>query len=80
MTIDGATRFSLPVQSNSVIAEFDMFSAEIGQVRFRMEEGVGETGTDLVEARPTLPSSKTGRDKEVATSLIGFPRERGRET
>jgi len=31
------TFFSLPVQSNSAVAEFDMFSAEIGQARFRME-------------------------------------------
>ena len=28
---------SLPVQSNSAVAEFDMFSVEIGQARFRME-------------------------------------------
>ncbi len=28
---------SLPVQSNSAVAEFDVFSAEIGQARFRME-------------------------------------------
>jgi len=53
---------SLPVQSNSAVAEFDMFSAEIGKARFRMEGRVGETGTKLVEGYPTLPSPKTGRD------------------
>src|ERR1700730_18615513 len=33
-------RFSLPIQSNSAFAEFDMFGAEIGRTRFRMEGGV----------------------------------------
>jgi hypothetical protein len=32
---------SLPVQSNSAVADFDMHSAEIGQARFRMESRVG---------------------------------------
>src|SRR5499427_6206808 len=50
-----AVFFSLPVQSNSTVAEFDTFSAEIGQARFRMEGRVGETGTELMESYPTRP-------------------------
>jgi len=54
---------SLPVQSNSAVAEFDMFSAEIGKARFRMEGRVGYASTSSVPGSPTLPSPKTGRDK-----------------
>src|ERR1700730_3811191 len=53
--------FSLPVQSNSAVAEFDMFSAEIGQARFRMEGGVGSSPRfGLVERAATLPSPASG--------------------
>src|SRR5262252_2175543 len=64
----GDAVFSLPDQSNSAVAEFDTFSAEIGQARFRMEGRAGETGTELMESCPTRPryarppSPKTGRD------------------
>src|ERR1700730_3395655 len=63
-------RFSLPIQSNSAFAEFDMFGAEIGRVRFRMEGGVGETGTGLEGANPTLPSPKTGKERKTAASSL----------
>jgi len=53
--------FSLPVQSNSAVAEFDMFSAEIGQARFRMEGGVGSSSRfALAERALTLPSPASG--------------------
>ena len=53
--------FSLPVQSNSAVAEFDMFSAEIGQALFRTEGGVGSFGRRrLAERAPTLPSPASG--------------------
>src|SRR5262249_31935286 len=68
--------FFLPVQSNSAIAEFDMFSAEIGQARFRMEGGVGsfprnsaphlQNPTRPRFARP--PSPKTGREKTLTAA------------
>ena len=69
---------SLPVQSNSAVAEFDVFSAEIGQARFRMEGGVGETSTELLEKNPTLPSPKTGRDEERSVSIAIASPQAGR--
>jgi uncharacterized protein YcbX len=62
---------SLPFQSDSAVGEFDTFSAEIGETRFRMEGRVGETGTELMESCPTRPrcarppSPKTGRDGQT---------------
>src|ERR1700704_843006 len=47
-----------------------MFSAEIGQARFRMEGGrakrsrVGGNGHGVPRRDPTLPSPKTGREKK----------------
>jgi uncharacterized protein YcbX len=54
---------SLPVQSNSAAAEFDMFSAEIGKARFRMEGRVGSVSTSSAPVSPSPPSPKTGRDE-----------------
>src|SRR5258707_333907 len=50
--------FSLPVQSNSAIGEFDRFSAEIGQARFRMEGwgGALSTAQPCLWAPPDLAS------------------------
>jgi uncharacterized protein len=56
---------SLPVQSNSAVVEFDMFSAEIGKARFRMEGRVGYVSTSSVGVTPSHPSPKTGRDEQT---------------
>ena len=77
-----ASFFSLPVQSNSAIAEFDMSSAEIGQARFRMKGRGGAFFTaEQCPCRPTRPrfarppSPKTGRENrphlgaDIATSM-----------
>ena len=76
MRRSGAARFSLPGQSNSAVAEFDMFGAEIGLVRFRMEGRVGYfPGTALrgsphpARKRAAL-SPKRGRDSAAAIGLI----------
>ena len=50
-----ASSFSLPVQSNSAAAEFDKFSAEIGQARFRMEGGAAGAGWGLSAAPCPCP-------------------------
>src|ERR1700730_13962520 len=78
---------SLPVQSNSAVAEFDMFSAEIGQARFRMEGGAllrAGWGLSVAQWRPTRPryarppSPKTGggalaigRDSSYHAASVG---------
>jgi len=66
-----AVFFSLPVQSNSTVAEFDTFSAEIGETRFRTEGKAGCVFANLAPVSPTRPryarppSPKTGRDKQA---------------
>src|SRR5258708_6880476 len=55
-------RLSLPVQSNSAVAEFDTLGAEIGQARFRMEGRVGcFHKLSAREPHPGPPRSRGGR-------------------
>jgi len=66
-----AVFFSFPVQSNSTVAEFDTFSAEIGETRFRTEGKAGCVFANLAPVSPTRPryarppSPKTGRDEQA---------------
>lgn len=54
-------RLSLPDQSNSAVAEFDMVGAEIGQARFRMEGGLGSFPRHRrAESTPSQPSPACG--------------------
>jgi uncharacterized protein len=61
-----AILLSLPVQSNSAVAGFDMFGAEIGKARFRTEGRVGSVSESSAPVSPSLPSPKTGRDEPPA--------------
>src|SRR5262249_46210644 len=68
--------FSLAVQSNSAVAEFDTLNAEIGHARFRMEGGRAQRGragtTDaapLKRPHPTLSEDGEGQRKAAANRL-----------
>src|ERR1700730_10006097 len=67
-------------QSNSAVAEFDMFGAEIGQARFRMaaptKANVFCRPLNLVDAR--LPEGPTGTLNKIVAAVFsaGSPRTR----
>src|ERR1700730_1390739 len=67
-------------QSNSAVAEFDMFGAEIGQARFRMaaptKANVFADPLNLVDAR--LPEGPTGTLNKIVAAVFsaGSPRTR----